>query len=220
MCGSTQTDLPRKVTFMKRFPTPRNPVRSTKILAATWLACIAWFSWGSTALAQNEVFMKFTTSGSIDVIGDSTDVTYPGSSGWFRVTSFQMGATNSQAYSGSGAATGRTGFTEMESTKTLGLSSPGLFRALTTGAAFPTAQLVVRKSGGSSRDAAYATFDFKSVYVTGQYLSANASDPAAAESIQMIYAAIRISVRPQNPDGSFGAAVVGMWDQVANRASF
>ena len=62
----------------------------------------------------------------------------------------------------------------------------------------------------------YLTFEFNVVFTTSIKWSGS-SDEAPTETITFEYESLRVTYRPQNPDGSLGDSVSRCWDVCRNQ---
>lgn len=200
-------------------------VASLRCVRRSTLSCAVQFGvFGLLLLAASraqavEIFIKFTPAvGAPAIVGESSDVVYPGNQGWFEVKDFSFSVVNSNSIGSAsgGAGAGRAAFKEANLNKVLNVNSPALFRALTTGSHYDTVQMVVRKPT-SPQNQASLIFDFKLAFVTSQTFAGAQGDDFVSEKLGIIYGAIRITHRPLNSTGTgYGTSVIGQWNQVNN----
>ena len=84
-------------------------------------------------------------------------------------------------------------------------ASPFLVAAAAQGQVFPTASVLVRKSGSQSGD--YLSFTFNNVVITSMQSQAMTALDRLNETMTLGYASATFSYKPQNPDGSLGAPI-------------
>jgi len=93
-------------------------------------------------------------------------------------------------------------------------ASPLLFLAACTGKHLPTAVLTVQRAG--EVPFAYLTITLSNVFVTSVADALEAGTGLPLEQVHLEYAAIKVSYRTQNPDGSLGATVTEGFNFVTN----
>jgi type VI secretion system secreted protein Hcp len=135
------------------------------------------------------------------------------------VESWDWGVANpTPAAPGGGGAAGRASFADFTFTHRVDRASPLLWKACATGQAIRNATLSVARSGAAAQD--YLTIKFSEVRVTSVALADTALDTQPAlESVSLSYAKLDYQYRPQNPNGSMGAAVAFKFDLKKNRPS-
>ena len=173
-----------------------------------------------SARAQVDLFLRFIpTNAAPTVKGDSTDPTYRGVDGWMNIRSFSLGVNNPTTIGSAtgGAGVGRATFLEVNFAKDVNSGSPALFQALTSGAHFDTAQVMVRRAGARNGEA-YLSYEFRLVYPTAQTWAGGGDVPE--EDLRFVHGGFRITYRPQNADGTLGPPVVAQWSQVTNTPTF
>ncbi len=105
---------------------------------------------------------------------------------------------------------------QFEITKQLDRSSPALFRAycsthsLTTREVFDTATVTLRKASGDAR-VAYLVLTFNDVVTVGYTLSVDSS-AFPRETVTFSFAKCKMEYKPQNDDGTLGAAIRTGWN--------
>lgn len=188
-------------------------------IPSRWLVLVALTLLPAAARAQVDIFIKFTPTNAAPTIpGDGTDTHFPGNQGWFVVQDFSLGSTNGVVIQD--ANPGKTGFLEMSVGKDVNKASPIIFQTLAASQMQGFVQLVLRRSGGTSASSPFLTYEFRNAYFTGQEWGGQAGGAVPSERLRMVYAAFRITYRPQNPDGTLGTAVTGQWNQQNNTATF
>lgn len=139
--------------------------------------------------------------GGIDVMSFSSGLTQPGS-----------GVT------GRGGGADRARFQDFQITKKIDKSSPVLFENTAAGHHYSEATLYCSKPGAAGASSQfYLVFDFKVVAVKSIDWS-GPSDGAPTEQVTFDYGSLRITYRPQNPDGALGEPVSRCWDVITNRS--
>ena len=171
-----------------------------------------------------DIFLKLV--GAADgaaVKGEGRDEQYPGSEGWFALNSFSLGIENTVTLGSAsgGAGAGKAAFMDLELEKPLDSASPTMFQALASGKRFDSAQLVVRRGGGTEVPEAYLVYEFKVVYLSSQKWSGSDGDDVPGESVRMIYGALKITYKPSDPKtGKPGSPIEGKWNGIENNDSF
>lgn len=154
-------------------------------------------------------------------VGESPDINYPGSAGWFLLNDFSLSITNSVGMSsGTGLSPGKAGFTEITLTKGVDSVSPAIFTSLASGSRFRAGTLVVRKTGVGTGPGAvgYLKYDFNNILFTGQQWTGGSGD-SPTESIRFQVQAMQIEYRKPNSDGTLAAPVKAAWDLASNSSS-
>jgi type VI secretion system secreted protein Hcp len=133
------------------------------------------------------------------------------------VESWNWGIANpAPASTGGGGSAGRATFSDFTFTHRADRASPLLWKACATGQLIRNATLSVSRPGAAQQD--YLTIKFTEVRVTAVALADTASDTQApVESVSLGYAKVDYQYRPQNANGSLGAAVAFKFDLVRNR---
>jgi type VI secretion system secreted protein Hcp len=133
------------------------------------------------------------------------------------VESWNWGIANAAPASTGGAGSaGRATFADFTFTHRADRASPLLWKACATGQVIRTATLSVSRPGPVAQD--YMTIKFTEVRVTSVALADSASDTQPPiESVSLGYAKVDYQYRPQNANGSLGAAVAFKFDLLRNR---
>lgn len=119
---------------------------------------------------------------------------------------------------GGGGGAGRARFTDLSFTHRVDRASPDLWKACATGRHVRDAVLSVARPGAGTQD--YLVVKLRDVSVTSVAMSDAAADALVPlESVSLAFAKVEYSYRPQNPNGSLGAAVEFKFDLVANKVS-
>lgn len=134
------------------------------------------------------------------------------------VIAFSWGLTHAGTHAtGGGGGAGKVRFNEFEVTKKTDKSSPVLFENSAAGQHYSHAALACTKAGGDARSGQpYLTFEFQEVFTTSIQWSGS-SDQAPTEKVTFEYGSLRVTFRPQNPDGSLGEPVSRCWDVARNQ---
>ena len=112
----------------------------------------------------------------------------------------------------SGAAANPAGFERLRITKSVDMSSPGIFLACAAGLSFPTANLYVRKAGGDE-DLIYR---FKLVQPTNVQTAAESGAEATQEIIDFVFGALQVEYTRPGASGPITQA----WSVVSNQPVF
>jgi type VI secretion system secreted protein Hcp len=135
-----------------------------------------------------------------------------------EVRDFSFGAQNPTTVGSAtaGAGAGKVKFNELVVTKSVDQLSPSLFLISASGGHFPSAQLVVRKPGGTGGPGKpYLAYEFQMVFVTGVEWSRG--DDGPAEQVTFVYGALAVGYYPQRPDGSLGQLTKQGWSQMLDK---
>jgi type VI secretion system secreted protein Hcp len=116
-----------------------------------------------------------------------------------------------------GAGAGKAKFDEFAIEKNVDLASVPLYNACTAGAHFPSVMMAIRKAGGSNL--LYIQYIFRMVFVTGISWNGGGGEEAPKESIKFKFGAMGIQYIQQNPDGTEGTKMSGMWSTATNKPS-
>ncbi len=121
-------------------------------------------------------------------------------------------ATIGSASSGAGA--GKVKFGALELHKTIGPTSPVLFKALAAGQHFAQATVFVRGPAGAGGQTDQREYRMSQVFVTR--LAQDTTTTQANETIQLAFGAVQLVEFTQSPSGKPQGRVVGGWDQTKN----
>jgi type VI secretion system secreted protein Hcp len=145
--------------------------------------------------------------------GESTSVPHKDE---IDVENWTWGVSTAPGAGGGGAGAGRASFTDLSFTHRVDRASPELWKACATGRHVRDAVLSVARSGAGTQD--YLVVKLSDVSVTSVALADTAADALVPlESVSLAFAKVEYSYKPQNPNGSFGAAVEFKFDLVRNR---
>jgi type VI secretion system secreted protein Hcp len=160
-------------------------------------------------MSNSDIHLKLA-----DINGDSTSAQHAGE---IAVESWTWGVANaSPAPGGGGGGVGRARFTDLSFTHRVDRASPHLWRACTTGQHIRDAVLSVARPGSGAQD--YVTIKLSTVSVTSVAMTdARADAQIPLESVNLAFAKVEYSYRPQNPNGSLGAAVEFKFDLATGR---
>jgi type VI secretion system secreted protein Hcp len=135
------------------------------------------------------------------------------------VRDFSFGAQNPTTIGSvaGGAGAGKVRFDELVVKKSVDQLSASLFVIAASGGHFPSAQLVVRKAGGT-REAArpYLAYEFQMVFVTAVEWSGD-GDEGPVEQVTFAYGGLAVGYYSQKPDGSLGKPTKQGWSEMLNK---
>lgn len=144
--------------------------------------------------------------------GESTSVQHNDE---IDVESWAWGVTGGSAASGGGGV-GRATFADLSFTHRVDRASPALWKACATGRRIRDAVLSVARAGAGTQD--YLVVKLRDVSVTSVALSDAAADALVPlEAVSLAFAKVEYSYKPQNANGSLGAAVEFKFDLVRNK---
>jgi type VI secretion system secreted protein Hcp len=106
---------------------------------------------------------------------------------------------------GMGSGTGKANFGDITITKFVDKASVTLMEHVATGDHINKAKLVVRKAGGKALE--YIVIELDDIIVTNYSTGGSGGEELLTETITLNFAQIKITYKPQNADGSGGAAV-------------
>ncbi len=146
--------------------------------------------------------------------GESTSVKHKDE---IDVESWSWGVTGgSAAPGGGGGGAGRARFTDLTFTHRVDRASPQLWKACATGQHIRDGVLSVARPGAGTLD--YLVVKLSDVTVTSAMMSDSAADTLVpVESVSLAFVKVEYSYKPQNPNGSLGAAVEFNFDLVTNK---
>lgn len=146
-----------------------------------------------------DFFLKFD-----GIKGESTDDKHRGE---IDVESWSWGETHaSGGAGGTGGGAGRVAIQDFHFTMRQNTASVGLMKACATGEHIKSAILTARKAGKGQQE--YLTFKFYDVLVSSyQTGGSEGADIVPVDQVSFDFAKIEVNYRPQQPDGSLGAAV-------------
>jgi type VI secretion system secreted protein Hcp len=141
--------------------------------------------------------------------------------GGIDVLSFSSGLTHAdgRGFGGFGGGAARARFQDFQITKKIDKSSPVLFEGAASGEHYADAALYCSKTGGAAGASGqvYLTFEFKLVAIKTIDWS-GPGDQGPTEQVTFEYGSVRITYRPQNPDGALGEPVSRCWDILRNHS--
>ena len=146
--------------------------------------------------------------------GESTDDRHRGE---IDVTAWSFAVSHPAAgpAGGGGGRSGRPVFDELHVEAPLSVATPPLFAACASGRHLRTAVLSGVRLAGESQE--FSTCSLEDVSVVAAR-HGDTVDGVPTDAVALAFKRIRISYRPQQPDGAAGAAVTAGWDVVANQS--
>jgi type VI secretion system secreted protein Hcp len=116
---------------------------------------------------------------------------------------------------GGGGGAGKASFQDMHFTHHVDKSSPVLAQMCATGTHIKQALLTVRKAGKTQQE--YYIVKLSDLLVSGVQSSGSDGAGVPMESVSLNYSKIEFDYKPQNADGSLGAAVKFSYDVKLNK---
>jgi type VI secretion system secreted protein Hcp len=148
-----------------------------------------------------------------DIKGESVDKQHKDE---IDVMSFSWGATQAgTTAAGGGAGAGKVQFSDFSFTTSTSKASPSLFLACATGQHIKEATISVRKPGENPQD--YLILKMTDVLVSSYNTAGSSQGDRPTESINMAFAKVEFSYRPQSPKGDLEPAITVGWDLKANK---
>lgn len=135
------------------------------------------------------------------------------------VIAWSWGMSNSgTAHLGSGAGAGKVNVQDISFTKYVDASSPTLITYACDGTHIKTADLTVRKAGGTPLE--YIKIQFIEVIVTSVSTGGSGGEDRLTENVSLNFAKFKLSYQKQKDDGSKdGGAIDATWNIPGNVAS-
>ena len=160
-------------------------------------------------MAQADFFLK------IDGIqGESQDATHTNE---IQLYSVNFGVTNTGSGGfGTGSGSSKSNVHDMTFTKLVDKASPNLFIACATGKSIGNATVILRKAGGD-KPVEYLVYKLTEVFVSSLNTSASEGGGIAQESLSLNFSKVEWTYKPQNADGSAGAAITAGYDIKKNQ---
>lgn len=177
---------------------------------------------GAGGSSDTDVIMELNPTnpslGSLVPVGETQDNNFLNQKETFRVSSFDLGVTNTTNIGSAttGAGAGKATFQKFVITKPVDKYSSGLFLDLTKGTFLKSAEITVRKVPGNGMAVPFAQYLMKQVAITDIHVTSGTSRPAT-ETIQGEYGAIQFVIYQQMPDGTTKVGSAGGWSQVLNQ---
>lgn len=127
-----------------------------------------------------------------------------------EIQTYQFGVENATTVSSTGGtSSGKVRFDELTLTKRIDSSTIQFFRSLTSGGRYKQIQLNVQKTGQPA-PGPYLTYLLGDVVVTSQQHGGSSGSPPT-ESIALAFGKLKLSYRPQDPNGSYGQFTSECW---------
>jgi len=162
----------------------------------------------STASAATDLFLKID-----GVQGESADRAHPNE---IDVLAWSWGATNSSVVRTGGAGAGKASFNDLSVSKYVDSASPALVAAVSTGKAFKTVTLTVRKAGATPLE--YLILTLNDVFVTGMSTGGSGGEDRFTENITFNYGTYIYSYVPvSKKDGSKLSPLTTKFNLMENR---
>ncbi len=159
-------------------------------------------------MAAVDYFLKFD-----GIKGESTDVKHKDE---IDIESWSWGETHAGAGpSGTGGGAGKVSMQDFQFVMGLNRASIGLMKACATGEHIKTATLSGTRGVKDQQE--YLTFKFQDVLVSSFQTGGSEDAVVPTDSVSFNFAKIEVVYRPQNADGSLGAAVEFRYDLKANK---
>jgi len=154
--------------------------------------------------------------GKLTPVGESTIQNQATKTKSFDLSSFSLGATNSQVIGSAtkGAGAGKVSFEKFQFVTPLDKYSAELFQDLASGSHLTSVEIVVRKPGPTGMEAPVVQYVLKTVFITDFHVSGDAG--RATETIQGEFGAIQFVLYQQSNDGTTSVGSTGGWSQVTN----
>jgi type VI secretion system secreted protein Hcp len=129
--------------------------------------------------------------------------------GAIEILNWSWGVNNAGQLSGGGSGKGKASPGTFRFTHLYDKASPVLAKQCASGKHFPTVTLTARKSGEGQKD--FFKIVMKEVFITSVQPSAS-SGGDISESVDMSYASIDFSYKPQDDKGGLGGEVKFGWN--------
>ena len=154
--------------------------------------------------------------GKLTPVGESTIQNQATKTKSFDLSSFSLGATNSQSIGSAttGAGAGKVSFEKFQFVTPLDKYSAELFQDLASGSHLTSVEIVIRKPGPTGMEAPVVQYVLKTVFITDFHVSGDAS--RATETIQGEFGAIQFVLYQQSNNGTTSVSSTGGWSQVTN----
>ena len=154
------------------------------------------------------------------VKGVTGEATANNFAGWIRIDSFSIGASNPVSVNaGSGGLSGGTPtLSSFNVAKSTDKSSCDLFKGLTKGTHFATANVCCLKSGTDGQ--IYLQYDFTDVMCESiQWAGSGGSADTASESASFAYAQVQVTYFQQDDKGNMSKAGTTMYNVLTQQTS-
>ena len=160
-------------------------------------------------MADVDYFLKIET-----IEGESQDSKHPKE---IQLLSWSWGETNAGSHvHGSGGGAGKVNMQDVHFSMTMCVASPKLKLACATGQHIPSAVLTCRKAGTEQQE--YCVFKFSDLLISSYQTGGSAgSGVVPIDQISFNFSKIEFEYKPQNKDGSLGAAIKTGYDLKLNK---
>lgn len=158
-----------------------------------------------------DIFIKID-----DIRGESVDGSHAGEIevlGW----TWSMSQTGT-AHSGTGGGAGKVSVNDLSFTKHVDKASPNLIKMCCSGKHFQSAQLTVRKAGGS-KPVEYLKLKLKDGLVSSVTAGGSPMDDRLTETITLNFAAFSYEYTPQSSQGGAAGTIPASWNIARNAES-
>ena len=148
-----------------------------------------------------------------DIKGEAQDSKHKGQ---IDIMSWSWGMSNSgTTHMGGGGGSGKVNVQDISFTKFVDSASSALIMHCCNGRHFPSAQLIVRKSGGD-KPVEYVKLELEDIIISSFSTGGSGSEDRLTESISLNFSKFKFSYSPQKADGSAAAAIEAGWDIAKN----
>jgi type VI secretion system secreted protein Hcp len=143
-----------------------------------------------------------------DIKGESLDDKHKDE---VEVLSFSWGVLNSGSIvSGGGGGAGKATFHDLSFVHNIDKASPVLMQACATGVHLKEATITHRKAGKGQHE--FLIVKMNDVIITSVTHGGSSADNGYPENVSLAFAKVNLEYKPQNADGSMGAAVHFKYD--------
>ncbi len=150
-----------------------------------------------------------------DLTGESRDKTHAGK---IDVLAWSWGVSNSgSAHMGGGAGAGKANVQDLSFTKYVDKASPSLLLSCMKGTHYATADLIVRKAGGTPLE--YIKITLSEVLVTSVSTGGSGGEDRLTENVTLNFAKVKYVYQPQKADGSKDGGEIPITYNVAENVS-
>jgi type VI secretion system secreted protein Hcp len=143
-----------------------------------------------------------------DIKGESVDSGHPDE---IEVQSWNWGMSQSgTAHSGTGAGGGKVSIQDLSFTKYVDKSSPNLIKLCCSGKPFQSAQLTVRKAGGT-KPLEYIKIKLSDGLISSVTFGGGHGEERLTETVALNFASFTYEYTPQTKDGGGAGAIPVSW---------
>jgi type VI secretion system secreted protein Hcp len=151
------------------------------------------------------------------VKGETKDDAFKGKGG-IDILAWSFGVSNSgSAHMGGGIGSGKANFQDISITKYIDLSSAALMQSVSKGTHFDTAEITVRKAGGTALE--YYKIALSEVMVTSYQTGGSGGEDRLTESITLTFAKVEVKYQAQNEKGAAAGDTSFGYDIAGNKES-